>query len=312
MKKLSFRKRPAFTLVELLVVIAIIGILVALLLPAVQAAREASRRSACSNNLRQLAIAVHNFHDSNKRLPYDGDDIRNSGCCYTANYTQWSWIARALPYFEQASLHQQLGLTLSPEGPISNVLPILRTQLPTLLCPSDGDNGQPRTNCANFPGGTVVGLTNYKGVSGSNWAWGSFPNVGPSGNNNGLDAGDGIFYRSDYARRLRLASIVDGTSNTFMIGEDIPIMNIHNCWPYSNTATGTCAIPLNNALLPGQPGYNNAGDWPNVYSFRSRHTNGGLFAIGDASVTFISQTIDIGLYRALATRDGKETVVLPN
>jgi prepilin-type processing-associated H-X9-DG protein len=98
----------------------------------------------------------------------------------------------------------------------------------------------------------------------------------------------------------------DGTSNTLMIGEDIGKLNVHNGWPYSNTATGTACIPLNNALVAGQPGFNNPGDWPNVYSFRSYHTSGANFGLADGSVRFVSQSIDLNIYRAMATYSGGE------
>src|SRR5262249_50144272 len=104
-----------------------------------------------------------------------------------------------------------------------------------------------------------------------------------------------------------MITAADGTSNTFMIGEDIPDMNIHCAWAYSNHASGTCAIPLNNAMLPGQPGYQNPGDWPDVYSFRSRHTHGANFAFVDGSVHFTGDSIDINVYRALASWQGGET-----
>jgi len=307
----SYRGSRGFTLVELLVVIAIIGILVALLLPAVQAAREAGRRGSCGNNMKQLALGTHNFHDVRKRLPYNGDDVRNSGCCYTTNYTHWSWIARGLAFFEQGNLFQQAGLANAPEQFMSNSLPSIGVQLPVLLCPSDGKNGDPRTDCANFPGGTPVGLTNYKGVSGGNWAWGTYTYTGPTGDNNGLDNGNGIFFRSDWSKKNKLATITDGTSNTFLIGEDLPSLNVHCGWPYCNTANGTCGIPLNNALVNGQPGFNNPGDWPNVYSFRSRHPGGGQFAMADGSVTFVAQTIALQTYRDLASKEGAEVAVAP-
>ena len=93
-------------------------------------------------------------------------------------------------------------------------------------------------------------------------------------------------------------------SNTFMVGEDVPRFNTHCDWVFFNHATGTTAIPLNSAMQAGQPGFNSPGDWPNVYSFRSRHTQGANFLLGDGGVRFVRQSIDLNTYRALATRAG--------
>jgi prepilin-type processing-associated H-X9-DG protein len=182
--------------------------------------------------------------------------------------------------------------------------------VPLFRCPSD-ETPETRTNVANVPGGTVIASTSYKGVSGGNWAWGVYVFTPPSGGNNGLDAGNGIFWRSDYIRKLTMTNIADGTSNTLMIGESLGIMDIHNAWYYSNTANGTCSIPLNSAMVAGQPGFNNPGDWPNVYSFRSRHSGGANFALADGTVAFVSQTIDINVYRALASHSGGEVASIP-
>jgi len=311
------RKRSGFTLIELLVVIAIIAILIGLLLPAVQKVREAAARMECSNNLKQFGIAIHAYHDTFKHLPYNGDPIRRSGCCYTQGYTQWSWIARTLPYLEQNNLYKQAGID---QVPLSSVLPVLAQTFPTLFCPADEAYGtKTMTNRANFPGGTPIGLTNYRGVSGCNWAWGNYPfnpNIpAASGarSNNGLDNGNGLFFRSDYLYKKPLASISDGTSNTFMVGEDIPSLNVHCSWPYSNHANGTCAIPLNLGMGLIQPSGVNvtAGNWPNVYSFRSRHTGGANFALADGSVRFVSDSINLSLYRALASYKGGEVASVP-
>jgi len=115
-----------------------------------------------------------------------------------------------------------------------------------------------------------------------------------------------MFYRSDNGRALTMVGITDGTSNTLMVGEDLAAFNTHDGWPRANYATGTCSIPLNNAMQTGQPGFNNPGDWPNVYSFRSRHTGGGQFGLADGSVRFVRATISLPQYRASATISGGE------
>jgi len=309
----SVRSRSGFTLIELLVVIAIIAILIGLLLPAVQKIREAANRMKCSNNLKQLGLAVHNYHDTTGTLP------RNAGPGYSYGnnaVNEWSWLAQILPYVEQDNLYTSGGLSATIQPSMNNAfLPSgVRTCtqiVKTYLCPSDGSSTQTRTDRADMPGGFPVACTNYKGVAGSNWAWGSYTNTGPSGNNNGLDVGDGTFWRTDFnGGPMPLAAITDGLSNTLFAGEDICSMNNWCDWPYFNAATGTCSIPLNSAMQVGQPGYNNPGDWPNVYSFRSRHPGGANFLIGDGGVRFVRQTIDLPTYRALATRSGGETATL--
>lgn len=308
------KRRSAFTLIELLVVIAIIAILIALLVPAVQKVREAAARTQCQNNLKNLALAVHGYHDANKRFPYNGDPVANSGCCYSTSARQYSWIARMLSHLDQGPLHAPV-LGVSPELTMGTAqAQILKQQvLAVVRCPSD-QTPPTRTNIANHPGGQVVASTSYKGVSGSNWAWGTYTNnpASPPNNNNGLDDGNGIFWRSDYRRPLTMPGITDGTSNTLMIGESIGELDIHNAWYYANGANGTCSIPLNNALVTGQPGFNNPGDWPNVYSFRSRHSGGAHFAIADGTVRWVNQAIAIAVYRNLATHRGGETALLPD
>ncbi len=306
MRRMTGKK--GFTLIELLVVIAIIAILIGLLLPAVQKVREAAARSTCTNNLKQMGLAVHSYHDSNNRMPPNA----NPGPAYNgSSANQWSWMSQILPYIEQGNLYAG-GLGTPQTTPINVQLggvAICSTQIKTFLCPSDPSSVIALTNRANV-GALAMGSSNYKGVAGSNWAWGTYTNAGPTGNTNGLDAGDGIFYRTDGTRPLTLLGITDGTSNTLMIGEDIPGMNQHCSWAFFNHATGTCSIPLNNAMVTGQPGFGNIGDWGNVYSFRSRHTGGANFTMGDASVRFVRQSVDIAQYRASATRAGGEVANL--
>jgi len=291
--------------------------LIGLLLPAVQKVRQAAARSQCENNLKQLALGVHNYVGAYKLFP------TNAGPGY--NYRPdapycWSWLARLLPYVEQDNLYKSCGI---PSSTINQAGAYAATAVPTFLCPSDiAINGLPRTDEANI-GSTFnyggppksVGQTNYKGVCGNNWAWSSNPGFNftpPGGTNNGLDLGNGIFYRTDGIPGtgghgpLNMDLIKDGTSNTFMIGEDIPSLDVHCDWPFFNHATGTCAIPLNY-----NEGTANAWNWPNVYSFRSNHPGGANFAFADGHVAFISETINLALYRALASYAGGETVSPP-
>jgi len=306
-------RRHGFSLIELLVVTAIIAVIIGLLLPAVQKVREAAARAACSNNLHQLAIAVHSYHDANKVFPSNGPDDTHFQAPIGGNYRNWSWLAEILPYVEQGPLYNQLGI---PNSTLNANPAAIAQPVKAFLCPSDGAfNGQPRTNAADF--GTIpIGQTNYKGVSGSNWTFGNWA----AGNSNGYSEGNGIFYRTDGQTPpapghghgpLAMVEITDGTSNTFMIGEDIPELNRWCAWPYANTCTGTCAIPLNNALLEGQPGFGNINNWQNLYSFRSRHINGANFAFADGSVQFINQSIDLTLYRSLSTYAGGEAAARP-
>jgi len=332
------RRLPAFTLVELLVVIAIIGILIALLLPAVQAAREAARRSQCTSNLKQLALACLNYEDRSKVLPLNygiGTNLYSNPPGTDCRST--SWLTQVLPYVEQIALYNMIDFSydvvLDPRnGSLSNPnVPsnayVAKRVIPTFLCPSDGDNNRGiMDNRANR--GDSWAVNNYKGVAGANWQWGNFQVVPPDPLSNtywgqtgdGLNAGNGIFFRGATAGRpcaTTLASITDGLSNTFMIGEAVPRWCTHTWWFHFNGVTATCAIPLNVRAQCQNTGNRvvdlNAcwTDWGNNYSFMSRHPGGANFALGDGAVRFVSDNIDITLYRQLATKGGGETAPLP-
>ena len=321
MKRLCKRVRAGFTLIELLVVIAIIAILIALLLPAVQKVRAAAARSQCQNNLKQLALAVHAYHDTYKFLPMNYGSVNGWGSASSS----WSWVAMTLPYIEQQALFNNLGLTtVNAAGQPTNLLNIkvngvtvIATPVSTLRCPSDPDyqtiswGDRADINTVN---GAGIAISNYKGVCGSNWEWGNATwNPGWLGQNfndqNGLDDGNGVLWRSNGAsgKKYTLIGITDGTSNTFMIGEDIPSHSAWcGSWAYANNVSGTCAI-YPNALQPNGTPFT-TGDWPNNYSFFSKHDGGVQFAMADGSVHMFSTSIDTASYRAMGTQRGGEVL----
>jgi prepilin-type N-terminal cleavage/methylation domain-containing protein/prepilin-type processing-associated H-X9-DG protein len=305
------QRRAGFTLIELLVVIAIIGVLISLLLPAVQKVRESGQRITCSNNLKQLGLAVHHYSDAYGKLPADTLLTRNWGTpTQGQNWSaaNWSWLARILPYIEQDNLYKEAHI---PTNRLSDSQAECAMPVKTFLCPSDNAiSAGPRTdqwNLAPVP----VGQTNYKGVIGSTWIYSSEArwNNGTARDPDGLEYGNGMFHRNAHLRPRRLAEVTDGASNTFMIGEDLPEKNKHCSWPYANGSTGTCSIGPNCKRINGTEYDPN--DWPNVYSFRSRHPGGLQFCFADGSVRFIPDAIEIQVYRALASAYGGEVVTVP-
>jgi prepilin-type N-terminal cleavage/methylation domain-containing protein/prepilin-type processing-associated H-X9-DG protein len=311
--------RTGFTLIELLVVIAIIGVLIGLLLPAVQKVREAANRAKCQNHLKQIALGVHNYNDTFACFPRNGSryDLTDDGTG-TTQYS-WSFFARMLSFLEQESLYRTGNIdTSSLQGNIAT-----RTNIPIFFCPSDtAKDASPSPDTANnWITSAPVGLTNYKGVSGSNFCWGTYPNTGTNGScdcfyQNGKGKGDGIFFRTDIIYRLQLTDITDGTSNTFMIGEDIPLLNCWCAWPYANTAVSTCNMPPNINLgqkygICDAAAVSSDSAWQWTFGFRSRHAGGLQFAYADGSVHFIAETIDLPTYRAMSTIQGGEVVQTP-
>lgn len=299
---MSFTNKRGFTLIELLVVIAIIAILIALLLPAVQQAREAARRSTCKNNIKQLGLALHNYHDTHRMFP-----MSYGTGTYDNTQRGLTWIAYLLPFIDQANLYNKI----NHGQPLSNAsnTAVAQTPITVILCPSD-----PGTQSGVLGGRANVGgnwgVTSYKAVAGNNWAWGSYIHSDPRGRNagstNGLDNGNGYMCRNSANRvfTTKVRDVTDGLSATFFVGEALPQECSHNWWYWFNGTTATCAIPLNNYI-------NNtfsAGDWPNNYSFASRHEGGGHFLMGDGAVRFVSENIDLGTYRALASIQGGEVL----
>jgi prepilin-type N-terminal cleavage/methylation domain-containing protein len=309
--------RHGFTLIELLVVIAIIAILIALLLPAVQQAREAARRTQCRNNVKQLGLAIHNYHDNFLTFPMSYTTDGN----FSSQSRGRSWFIGILPYIDQAPLFNQVNFNDPLANSAADPLPtpyspntvVAKTVVTAFLCPSDSSNGNGRLNGrANLPGSDFFGVTDYKGVSGNNWAWGSFPYTHPTGryagNSNGLDAGNGWACRNNNGGGplvTRIRDLTDGTSNVTMVGETVAGRCTHTMWWWFNGSTATAAVPLNHfvrnpTITPD--------DWPNNYSFGSLHVGGGHFLMGDGTVKFVSENIDLQLYRNLSTIDGAEAV----
>lgn len=301
-------RKQGFTLVELLVVIAIIGILVGLLLPAVQAAREAARRMQCSNNLKQLALACHNYESAHKRFPlaftpaiapYDRNAVNN-------RQESWGWGALILPFIEQSNLHQQLGVNdyslralIANENP--NILntaarPLLETGLPTYQCPSDSGADQQIHRQRHYGGGRGTDIAGW-----GNWRPGRSNYIACRGTRDQpqrVNDTHGMFMENT---AIRFSDIIDGTSNTFLIGERDSLYGRGGTWigvrnPRGARARGIYYVtanvrpPLNSSDPPF--GWNGSSNRAVQAGFSSLHTGGAQFCYADGSVHFISQNID--------------------
>jgi prepilin-type N-terminal cleavage/methylation domain-containing protein/prepilin-type processing-associated H-X9-DG protein len=316
-----------FTLVELLVVIAIIGVLVALLLPAVQSAREAARRLQCSNNLKQVCLALHNFESSNKAFPAGQHQPTSAG--YLSPH------AVMCNYYEQSGIYSQLDLNQSPFS--TQNYNAAKGQLKMLLCPSD-----PLPGRAEFCGwtsyhanaGTWVHLKGWDGV------------FGPS-----EDAGGGV-----KTGRLRPGDLTDGMSNTAAFAEVVngagnianPKPTKYDCFDFGSPPAGpesaaraafmaqkweTSTIPwtgtwrwrgypwtegspwrnwYNHLLPPNQACWVPGGDfWKIVSPATAYHPGGVNVAMADGSVRFVSSTVDADVWNAAGSRNGEESLPLP-
>jgi type II secretory pathway pseudopilin PulG len=314
-----------------LVVIAIIGVLVALLLPAIQAAREAARRAQCQNQMRQLGVALQNHHDAKKRLPAGEFWYKKNPT--DSNYVGWGWLPKILPFIEQGGLHSQPDFKLTPgdQAPPNN-LAIIKTEAPGLWCPSNPYRGEatdnegfygtknPRSQVAEADYAANVGDYRNQGGTGDgldhtvdndhdglpDWpfegnVW--IASYGPK------TPTRGVINRFGWAANFK--EIPDGLSNTFAVGECIGVWCMsQNFW---TQAWSTTARPINH-MNP----YYSAGtqNWPTVdnqqwsdsIAFRSLHPGGAHFIMCDASVHFVSENIDHVSYRALASREGGDII----
>jgi len=295
-------------MVELLVCLGIFTILLALLLGGVQAAREAGRRASCQNNLRQLVVATTLYHDNEGCFPMSVSPFWE-GQRPAQKRDGTGWIVRTLPYLEQGALFEQFSPIigtdfLSGEGLRSPLCrQAIQEQVRVLHCPSDSSADYPSDKQFQL-WDIEVALTNYKGCMGDNRMGGSasmFPGFEPDCKGSGNCPG--IFYRVTYQDRVKMSQILDGTSQTFAVGEDVPRENNHSAAFYANGDYASCHAPLN--YFPQTP---TPDDWWNVMSFRSRHPRGASFAYADQSVKFVSDSTNYNLYRALSTKAQGEFV----
>ncbi len=320
------KPRQGFTLIELLVVIAIIAILVALLLPAVQQAREAARRSSCKNNLKQLGLALHNYHDTHNAFPFGSIATRlNAAATFPSSL---SGVPMLFPYLEQGPLYDQLSTFFPIRSSQNFPSHLMNTPIPTLACPSDPEGGKvtsvhggspdPADPNAAPPDYNDGFCGNYLLSSGSEEI-----TEGTGGNSRNLT---GMFY---YQSRTRMRDVVDGTSNTVMAAEiklggegggqrdwrgryyraDHLSSIVSNFRPPNTTVSDilrTCdgyGTGCVNSKIP-----TTTGTATQVIYSRSHHTGGVQVVMADGAVKFVSENIDTGLWRAVGTRHGGEVI----
>ena len=321
------RRLAAFTLVELLVVIAIIGILVALLLPAVQAAREAARRSSCTNNLKQIGLAIHNYHGAFNSFPISIHQWGEGDASATHDALSGKgWIPSILPQLEEQALYDQLkpgftsGAMLDGKGMKDpQIATAMATPVEVLACPSDVSSQGTSTEQYWFEEQPVT-VTNYKGSLGDStiglrfgtiWRWQNPPHYDCHNyftSSRGVDTCNGIFHRNSYQEPVSFKMVTDGTSKTFMLGESVVDQDYHSTAFFSDGDFAGVNQPLN-YYPPNQDASAIRNDWMNTRGFRSLHPGGAHFAMVDASVQFVSESIDHErVYRGLSTRDGGESV----
>lgn len=281
--------QSAFSLIELLLVIAIMGILLGLLLAAVQKARSAAHRIECANNLKQIGLALHSYHDAHRSLPPGMSREIDGGA-----YPFLSWNARVLPYLEQNDLWLEIQAAYRTNRIFLSVPPHVhrKTVIRSFVCPSDARSASP----ALLADGQIVAFTSYLGVEGTN----QFQH-------------DGMLFMDS---QVRFADVTDGLSYTLLVGERPPSADNRFGWWYAGWGkgqTGSAEMVLGaqerldtNESCLGVPNGFGPGSDRNICDFLhfwSKHQGGTQFVFGDASVHFLSYTIGPNLVK-LATRSG--------
>jgi prepilin-type N-terminal cleavage/methylation domain-containing protein len=293
------RSCPAFTLIELLVVIAIIAILISLLVPAVQKVREAANKTRCQNNLRQIGLALHNYHNDYGTFPPGGTISGTQGLAFHV---------LILPYVEQDNLYKQFNLAQAYGSSTNKPLGLIR--VPIYHCPSAGQGLQSE---AGFEAvnGQQPWAAHYIGNMGPNDLTGSRYLVTPAPQ--GGIALQGVL---GYDTKFRILDITDGSSTTFLVGEMSTVRPgglsmgrrawTRGCWSGTDLQ---CTSARNVANAINTVWYNGSNNFNNV-SFGSMHPGGTHWLFGDASVRFMSESTSMAVYLATASRDGGETNAL--
>ena len=342
---LTSRRRPrGFTLIELLVVIAIIAVLIALLLPAVQQAREAARRTQCRNNLKQLGLAMHNYHDTHNTFPMLGGFSATHG---------WGCLPLILPYLDQSPLYGRINFNDSVACQSNQF--VYTVAIPGLICPSDPtepvrtDRAIPNASCGSGPvitsanGAITARVSNYVGSNGD--AHLVYENLGYTGastseaqygcggcndgNPNdgtctqpGSGFGGGKFHRGIFnyladTPPVKIGHVVDGTSNTVLMGHTSTIATGNDLvWFTSTGSAFSTSLPINFNVQASvrlgrfyDPTNINGGPWAGR-GFQSHHTGGSMFTMCDGSVKFLSENISMKTYNAAGSRAGGEVLSL--
>ena len=328
--------KRGFTLIELLVVIAIIALLLALLLPAVQQAREAARRTQCRNNLKQIGLAMQNYHDSHNSFP--PGNVHRSVDNSSSGYGHWgtNWALCILPYLDQANLHSQYNFNLFNDDAVNQA--VVQTSVSVYNCPSDTNAGRIESpeEPLIFGTGKKWAMSSYKGMGGVQFtcALGTAPHgPGSWANRELLDpnatsqlrgmlhwTGDGDRYFPGFHRgkfpTVKMRDITDGTSNTLFVGEYHTKTHVPRAayWGHSTTATVISqAAPEARNLIPD---YNEClalglipweRNWACTHGWGSLHSGGAItFVLADGSCRSISPGIDLGVWTGVASIAGGE------
>ncbi len=327
---MTVRRRRAFTLVELLVVIAIIGILIALLLPAVQAAREAARRSQCTNNLKQIGLGLHNYHDTFKKFPPGGLWWTNNTGAANWSRNRGSMLVHLLPFVEQQSLYdafdlsQPLAYQQFATPPSTGSPYIAGTIVSVYRCPSDKSADYNATTVNGVTAGNLAHFS-YAGSKGptrtGNNSAGSCPeraayDAYKFSTSDNTPAGPFTRMGRNYVCKMR--DIIDGMSNTILAGEVRAecAQPIRRGWAHASNTQGMIStiypINYNSCSTSSTPEpcqwWNN---WSTEFGFKSMHPGGANFAFSDGSVQFLSETIDHWTYQYLGGKAEGEPVSIP-